>query len=85
MSANLITQPGKQCSAILVSGKLFNNGDGQFYLTHAKHVSDMPSRSSAVSGHRYTFLMVGQTNAKNMPRQHSLIIAQMTPNWLKVL
>ncbi len=77
MSANLIIQLGKQCSAILVSGKLFNNGDGLICLTGGC--------ISAFSGHPYTFLMVGQINAKSMPRQQSLINSQMASNWLNVL
>jgi len=77
MSANLIIQLGKQCSAILVSGKLFNNGDGLICLTGG--------RLPTFSGHRYAFLLVGQTNAKSMPRQQSLINGQMASNWLNVL
>ena len=77
MGANPIIQLGKQCSAILVSGKLFNNGDGLICLTGG--------RLAAFSGHRYSFLMVGRINAKSMSRQLSLIIGQMHPNWLKVL
>ncbi len=77
MGINQFIQLGEQCSAILVSGKLFNNGEGLTYPTKG--------RLLVPSGYRYTFLMASQANAKSMPSQQTPIIGQMAPNWLKVL
>ncbi len=77
MESNQFIQRGEQRSAILVSGKLFNNDDGLIWPTGG--------RFSALSGRRYGPLVVSQTRAGTMPCQQTRKSGQMSPYWLKVL
>ncbi len=61
MESNQFTQQGEQRSAILVSGKLFNDDDGLIWPTEG--------RILAPAGLCYIPLVVNQTTAGNMPRQ----------------
>ncbi len=77
MAPNQIIQLGEQRSAILISGKLFNDDNGLIWPTKG--------RFSAFSGLRYVPLVAGQARAGNMPRQQTRKTCQLTPYWLKVL
>jgi hypothetical protein len=77
MESNQSTQQGEQRRAILVSGKLFNDGDGLIWPTGG--------RFSALSGRRYACLVVGWTTAASMPSQKTRQTGQMAPYWSKLL
>lgn len=77
MESNQFIQQGKQRSAILVSGKLFNDDDGLICPTEGQF--------STPSGLCYDFLMVKQTNAEFMPRRQTWKTGQMIPCYRMLL
>jgi len=71
MESNQHTQRGEQRTAIPVSDKLLNEADGLIWPTGG--------RFSAPSGHRCTFLVVGQTKAEIAPCQQTRKTGQVIP------
>jgi hypothetical protein len=71
------TQQGEQRRAILVSGKLFNDGDGLIWPTGG--------RLAALCGRRYACLVVARTTAAIMPSQKTRQAGQMAPYWSKLV
>ncbi len=63
MESNQLIQQGEQRSAILASGKLFNDDDELIWPTEG--------RFFASAGLRYVPLVVNQTTAGNMPRHQT--------------
>jgi hypothetical protein len=82
MESNQFIQQGKQRSAILASGKLFNEDDGLIWPIPKKFGR---GRFFAPAGLRYVPLVVDQTTAGNMPSQQTRKIGQMTPYCLNRL
>jgi hypothetical protein len=81
MESNQFIQQGKQRSAILVSGKLFNNDDGLICpVPKAKE-----GQLSTPAGLCYDFLVVNQTTkpkeAEIMPHRQTWKTGQMVPRY----